>query len=394
MYQSAVPGASVIDSLVLAEIGAVLIFLGLAALLATALRFSVVPIFLLTGLAFGEGGLVPLKLSDNFLTLGAQMGAILLLLLLGLEYSATELIDGIKQNKSLGIVDLVLNFLPGVLVGIVLGWGYVGAMALGGITYVSSSGIASQFIRDGKLQKAGSTKKAIGILVVEDLFLAPYLPILSAVVSSIGVITGLVTISAALVLTGAVLLFSARGGHIRHIGLMLGDSSSLLLTVFGSTLLAAGLASYIGFSGVVAAFLVGLLLTGDVAIVARVRLAPLRDLFAAIFFLFFGLRTDPAQIPPVLIISLLLAAIGIFTKYLTAKWAARGSNDSVMAIAALIIPRGEFSIVIAGLTSTLAFNNKLQAITITYVLATTIFGSILIRKLEKIPMHGQFIRDY
>jgi len=383
MYQSVASVAPSIDGLVLAEIGAILIFLGLAALLATALRFSVVPIFLLSGLAFGEGGVVPLKLSDNFLTLGAQMGAILLLLLLGLEYSAAELIGGVKERKSLGIIDLVLNFLPGALLAIALGWGYVGAMALGGITYVSSSGIASQFIRDGQLQKMGSTKKAIGILVVEDLFLAPYLPILSAVISSIGVITGLMTISVALVITGAVLLFSARGGHIPHTRLMLDDSTTLLLTVFGSTLLAAGLATYIGFSGAVAAFLVGLLLTGDVAIVARVRLAPLRDLFAAIFFLFFGLRTDPAEIPPVLIISLLLAAVGIFTKYLTAKWAARNSNDSVMAIAALLIPRGEFSIVIAGLTSTLAFNDRLQAITITYVLATTIFGSILIRKLGK-----------
>ena len=382
MYQLTAPASS-IDALVLAEIGAILIFLGLAALLATALRFSVVPIFLLSGLAFGEGGIVPLRLSDDFLTLGAQMGAILLLLLLGLEYSAAELISGVKERRSLGIIDLVLNFLPGALVATVLGWGYVGAMALGGITYVSSSGIASQFIRDAKLQKFGSTRKAIGILVVEDLFLAPYLPILSAAISAIGVITGLVTISAALVLTGVVLLFSARGGHIPHSGLVLGDSATLLLTVFGSTLLAAGLASYIGFSGAVAAFLVGLLLTGDVAIVARVRLAPLRDLFAAIFFLFFGLRTDPAQIPPVLTISILLAAIGIFTKYLTAKWAARKSNDSALAIAALIIPRGEFSIVIAGLTSTLAFNDKLQAITITYVIITTIVGSILIRKLGK-----------
>ncbi len=382
MYRSAISAPS-IDGLVLAEIGGILIFLGLAALLATVLRFSVVPIFLLVGLAFGEGGIIPLKLSDNFLTLGAQMGAILLLLLLGLEYSAAELIGEVKQRKSLGIIDLLLNFLPGAFVAIALGWGYVGAMALGGITYVSSSGIASQFIRDGKLQKRGSTRKAISILVIEDLFLAPYLPILSAAISSIGVITGLVTISGALIVTGVVLLFSARGNRIPHTPLMLGDSAALLLTVFGSTLLAAGLASYIGFSGAVAAFLVGLLLTGDIAVVARVRLAPLRDLFAAIFFLFFGLRTDPAEIPPVLIISLLLAAVGIFTKYLTAKWAARKSNDSVMAIAALLIPRGEFSIVIAGLTSTLAFNSRLQAITITYVLITTIFGSILIRKLGK-----------
>ena len=73
------------DGLVLGELGAVLIGLGIAALIATRIRLSVVPIFLLAGLFFGEGGIFALELSDDFLDLGAQWGAILLLLLLGLE---------------------------------------------------------------------------------------------------------------------------------------------------------------------------------------------------------------------------------------------------------------------------------------------------------------------
>jgi len=73
------------DGLVLGELGSVLIGLGIAALIATRIRLSVVPIFLLAGLFFGEGGIVALELSDEFLDLGAQWGAILLLLLLGLE---------------------------------------------------------------------------------------------------------------------------------------------------------------------------------------------------------------------------------------------------------------------------------------------------------------------
>jgi CPA2 family monovalent cation:H+ antiporter-2 len=372
------------DGLVLGELGSVLLGLGIAAYIASRIRLSVVPIFLLAGLFFGNGGIVALDLSDEFLDLGAQWGAILLLLLLGLEYSAQELFESVKKRKSLGAVDLVVNFLPGAALGFILGWGFLGALTLGGITYVSSSGIASQFIKDSRLESRESTRRAVGVLVIEDLFLAPYLPVLSALLASLGVATGLISISIALIVTGIALLIGARGFHIPHAPLVMGDSATLLLTVFGSALLASGVATYLGFSGAVAAFLVGLLLTGDVAIVARVRLAPLRDLFSAIFFLFFGLSVDPADIPSVLIPASVLALIGVFTKWVTAWWAVRDlqEDNAIWRTAVLLIPRGEFSMVIAGLAATSLFAVELQALTLTYVILTTLFASIIMRTVH------------
>lgn len=371
------------DGLVLGELGSVLVGLGIAAFVATRLRISVVPIFLLAGLFFGNGGIVSLDLSDEILDLGAQWGAILLLLLLGLEYSAEELFDSVKKRKSLGLVDLVVNFLPGIACGFLLGWGLLGALTLGGITYVSSSGIASQFIKDSRLDGLESTKRAVSVLVIEDLFLAPYLPVLSALLASLGFLTGLISISIALIITGIALLIGARGFHIPHAPLVMGDSATLLLTVFGSALVASGAATYFGFSGAVAAFLIGLLLTGDVAIVARVRLAPLRDLFAAIFFLFFGLSIDPADIPGVLLPAMLLAVVGAATKWITAWWAAREMREenATWKVAALLIPRGEFSMVIAGLAASTVFSVELQALTLTYVILTTLMASVILRVL-------------
>ncbi|MBU3692826.1 MAG: cation:proton antiporter [Candidatus Nanopelagicaceae bacterium] len=365
------------DGLVLGELGSVLVGLGLAVYLASRLRFSVVPIFLIAGLFFGNGGIVDLSFSDNFLNLGAQWGAILLLLMLGLEYSAEELFDSVKQRKSLGFVDLVLNFMPGLIFGFILGWGWMGALALGGITYVSSSGIAAQFIKDLRLEANESTKRAVSVLVIEDLFLAPYLPILSAVLASLGAVSGLISVSIALIITGIALLIGARGIHIPHAPLIMGDTATVLLTVFGSALLASGVATYYGFSGAVAAFLVGLLLTGDVAIVARVRLAPLRDLFSAIFFLFFGLSTNPADIPQVFIPALILSFIGVGTKWLTAWWAVRDLQEekATLRAAVLLTPRGEFSMVIAGLAATTSFSVELQTLTLTYVILTTLAAS-------------------
>lgn len=377
--------ASTDTGLILAEIGGVLLFLGIASFFAARFKVSAVPIFLLAGLLLGNGGVIPLSLSDDFLDLGAQWGAILLLLLLGLEYTAGELIGTLRERRSLGIFDLVVNFLPGALIALIVGWGLVGALVLGGITYVSSSGIATQFIKDAKWQKLESTKRAVATLVVEDLFLAPYLPVLSAITAGVALATGLISISVALVITGAVLFFSARGGRIPHGAVMLGDSATLLLMVFGAALAASGLATLIGFSGAVAAFLVGLLLTGDLAVVARVRLAPLRDLFASIFFLFFGLGTDPRDVVPVLIPALILALFGIASKVLTAWWSVRDVREprKVQRAATLLVARGEFSIVIAGLAGSLAFGDQLQAMTITYVIFTAIVASWLLRSETK-----------
>ena len=369
------------DGLVLGEIGSVLVLLGVASFLASKFKFSSVPIFLGAGLFFGNGGIVELNLSDDFLNLGAQIGAILLLLLLGLEYSAGELVETVKERRSLGIMDVLINGIPGALFGLLMGWGLVGALVLGGITYVSSSGIAAQLIKDGRLNGLTSTKRAISVLVIEDLFLAVYLPILSALIASVALVTGLISISMALVIAGGALILAARGIHIPHAPIIMGDSATLLLTVFGAALLASGLATYIGFSGAVAAFLVGLILTGDVAIVARVRLAPLRDLFAAIFFLFFGLQTDPSDIPAVLVPALLLTLIGVLSKWVTAWWAMKDAEEEhgVRRVAALLIPRGEFSIVIAGLAGSTTFAAELESLTITYVILTTVVASLLIR---------------
>jgi CPA2 family monovalent cation:H+ antiporter-2 len=332
-------------------------------------------------LVLGTGGLLRLDLSDNFLSVGAQIGAILLLLLMGLEYSAKELLTGFREQRTLGLFDLVVNFVPGSLCALILEWGWTGALALGGISYVSSSGIAMQFIRESRWQRLTSTRHTINILVMEDLVLAPLLPILSAFGSGVGLLTGFISISVALIVTGGAIIYSARGGHIPYAPIILGDSATLLLVVFGSALLASGVATYIGFSGAVAAFLVGLLMTEDLAIVARVRLAPLRDLFSAIFFLFFGLRIDPAKVPSILLPALALTAVGIGTKFLTAWWATKNAQESGirLRVTGLLVPRGEFSLVIAGLTASTFFGEKIQLITITFVILTTFIGSILVR---------------
>ena len=380
MFEAA-SSTSMNDTFILGELGSVLLVLGIVSYFASKFKFSVVPIFLVGGLFFSEGGFASLNFSEDFLELGAQIGGILLLLLLGLEYTADELLDSVKRRRSVGFVDAIFGFSPGVLVGFLLGWGYIGALILGGVSYVSSSGIATQFIRDGNLKSLVSSKVAISILVVEDVVLAGYLPILAAASAGLGLVNGLISFTVALCIVGGALLLASKGVHIKKSSLWFEDSMSLVLAVFGAALLAAGVAGLVGFSGAVAAFLVGLMLTGDFAELARVRLAPLRDIFAAIFFLFFGLSSNPGDLPKVVVPALVLLILSLVGKWVTAWWASRNESEDKMTgrVFLLLTPRGEFSIIIAALSSGLSFSDYLQSLTILYVILSSFIGSVLLR---------------
>ncbi|MFZ9926747.1 MAG: cation:proton antiporter [Candidatus Nanopelagicaceae bacterium] len=382
MPQTLTAGATeVVDNLVLLEIGGVLLLLGTIAFIAARIALSAVPLFLALGLAFGQGGVAPLELSAQFLNTGAQIGAILLLLLMGLEYSAREISETFRSSKSVILLDLIINGIPGALIALVLGWGLQGALLLGGITYVSSSGIASELIRESGWARSQVAKRTIAVLVSEDLILAPYLPLLTSTVLGVGLISGLISVSVALVITGFILLISVKRENFFSQVFRRYSASALLLTVFGSALVAAGAAGLAGFSGAIAAFLVGLLLTGEVATAVRTRLAPLRDFFAAIFFIFFGLSVDPSEIVKVLPLALLITVLGGAGKFFIGWWTARDLQDpmSWRRVGSFLIPRGEFSVIIAGFSTTLAFTSEIKALTISYVIATTLTASLLLR---------------
>lgn len=373
--------SSWVESMALAEIGLVLLGLGIAAFIAVRVKLSVVPFYLVIGLSLGEGGIYPLTLSETFLNTGAQLGAILLLLMLGLEHSGPNLASAFMERKSIGAIDFALNAIPGAIIGFWLGWGILGAVVLGGITYVSSSGIASQMMKETGWQRSEVSRRVTTVLVLEDLTLAPYLPLLTTLVAGAGAIAGVLSVTVALLVTALALLISFKGENALGKVLNTQAQGGLLLTVFGAALLAAGSAELIGFSSAVAAFLVGLALTGEVAYAVRLRLAPLRDLFAAVFFLFFGLSVSPLAMIEVLPLALLLTVLGVAGKMYVGWNIAKDMSDgnAWKRAGAFLIPRGEFSIVIAGLAATTTFGGQLQALTITYVLLTSLAASFALR---------------
>jgi len=107
----------------LAEIGAALLLLGLVAFLANKMKFSVVPLYLMIGLALGNGGFIPLSLSEVVFSYRRSNWRDHAFVLLGLEYSAYDLAKSFKERKSAGVIDVIANATPGFLIGFLLGLG-------------------------------------------------------------------------------------------------------------------------------------------------------------------------------------------------------------------------------------------------------------------------------
>ena len=216
--------------------------------------------------------------------------------------------------------------------------------------------------------------------------MALYLPLVTALLAGIGPVRRRPRHWRIAVATVVVVLVVAiRYGHIISRMFAPQDPEALLLGVLGLTLLVAGLAAGLKVSAAVGAFLVGIALSGPVAHHATQLLSPLRDLFAAVFFVFFGLATDPADMPPVLLPALALAVVTMATKVLTGYLAARRVGIALPGrwrTGLALMPRGEFSIVIAGLavTSTgVAIEPQLAPLATAYVLITVVTGPMLAR---------------
>ena len=373
-------GTSATTNLALLELGLVFVGLGLLSWLAAKLHISSVPLFLLAGLSLGKGGIAPLALSEDFLNLGAEIGALLLLLVMGFEYSAQDLVGTLRSKWALGLVDVVVNSVPAAMLALVLGFGPLGAVAFAGIMFVSSSGIASQLIRESGWSKSNVAKRATSILVFEDIVLAPYLPILAAAALGLSAIGGLISVGIALVVTIAV-FFIGMGRELPGFrALAHSGPGPLLLLTFGVALAISGGANLAGFSGVIAAFLFGLLLTGDVAETLRSRFAPLRDVFSAVFFLFFGLSIAAVDVLAVLPIALVFAVFGVAGKFYVGWLMGRDLSDPFAwrRIGAFLSSRGEFSMIIAAtVAASVPFAAK--EITLGVVVLTSLFSTLAIR---------------
>jgi monovalent cation:H+ antiporter-2, CPA2 family len=374
-------GSTIHDlSRVLVELGLVVIGLAILARIASRWAFSAIPLYLLAGLAFGNGGLAPLNVSADFIHIGAEIGVLLLLFMLGLEYTGGELVENLQGGFPAAIVDLAMNFTPGLIAGLILRWKPLAAVLLGGVTYVSSSGVIAKVLADLRRLENPETPAVLAILVMEDLAMAIYLPIVAVLLAGGGPAGMALSVFLAVASVSLVLLIAVKYGHTLSRLVAHESDEIILLTTFGTILIVAGVSQWLHVSAAIGAFLVGIAVSGPMTEQTRRLLAPLRDLFAATFFFFFGLQIDPATLPPVLLFAVLLGGVTTLTKVLTGYWAAqRAGLDRRGRVRAglTLVARGEFSIVIAGIGTGL--EPQLGPLAAAYVLFLAVLGPILTR---------------
>jgi monovalent cation:H+ antiporter-2, CPA2 family len=370
------------DGLDLLELGLVLLGLAVLARLAGRFGVSTIPLYLIAALAFGQGGLLPLVKTRAFVGVGAEIGLILLLFMLGLEYSARELTTTLRSSRRAGLIDLALNFPPGFLAGLAFGWGVVPAAFLGGVTYVSSSGVAAKLLHDLGRMRNRETPVVVSVLVLEDLAMALYLPVLAILVAD-GDPTTAVALAVGAVAGVIVFLLVARRVDVGLSRLIFSHSDeALLLSILGFAVVVAGIAQLGSASAAVGALLAGIAVSGPAARSARNLLAPLRDLFAAIFFAFVGLSVDPATLPVQAVPAFVLAALTAGGKVLTGWWSARRlgvDRSGRLRAGTMLIARGEFSIAIAGLGVAAGLAPRLASLTVAYVIILAIAGPLIAR---------------
>jgi monovalent cation:H+ antiporter-2, CPA2 family len=222
------------------ELGLVVLGLALLARIASRWGFSAIPFYLLGGLAFGNGGLAPLNVSAGFIHIGAEIGVLLLLFMLGLDYTGEQLRGNLRGGLPAGAADLALNFPPGFIAGLLLGWKPLAAVLLGGVTYISSSVVIAKVPAELRRLHCPETPVVLPILVLEDLAMAVYLPLVAVLLAGGSTVKMALSVAVAVAMVFLVILIAVRFGK-RLSGFAAHHSDEIiLLTTFGTVLLVAG----------------------------------------------------------------------------------------------------------------------------------------------------------
>lgn len=342
-----------------------------------------IPLFMLAGVLLGPNtpGIDVVAHPEDF-ALVAAIGLVLLLFYLGLEFSLGDLIDGGTKLLGSGALYIALNVGGGLLLGMAFGWGFAEALIIAGVVGISSSAIVTKLLVELRRLANPETKLILGVIVVEDVFLALYLAALQPLLSDAsGAGAALWAFGKALIFLIALTAFARWGGRL--VGRVLGNADDELLTIafLGLALLTAGLAEEAGVSDAIGAFMIGMVIASS-PVAGRVErlVLPLRDAFAAAFFFTFGLTVDPGDVASVAVPVVAAAALTLVLAVL-AGWSVGRLNDlrpkGAANLALTLVSRGEFALILVSLAIPAGLDERLAPFAAGYVLILALGGPLL-----------------
>ncbi|MFI7384757.1 cation:proton antiporter [Streptomyces sp. NPDC049813] len=341
-----------------------------------------IPLFILAGILLGPHTPGVVLVDDpHELEMLSALGLVLLLFYLGLEFHLDDLKAGGRKMAVAGATYLALNVGAGLGFGFALGWGTSEALVLAGVLGISSSAIVTKVLVDTGRLGNPETRPILGIIVVEDIFLALYLAALQPILS------GADSLGAAVLDGGKafgfllLLALAARFGT-RVVGTLFRtkDDELLVISFLGAAVFVAGVSEWFGVADAIGAFMVGLML-GATASGERIRalVHPLRDAFGAIFFFGFGLSIDPGDLPGVVGPVLVAVAVTLVMNVAAGVGVARVYGFGVGAaanVSATLLARGEFALILGTMAAGAGLDERLAPFIAGYVLVLAVLGPL------------------
>jgi CPA2 family monovalent cation:H+ antiporter-2 len=358
--------------------------------LARRVGLPAIPVYMVVGvLASPHTELFPLDFQAADVRLVAVFGLLLLLFSLGLEFDQEEFFGNLNRLLISGGSYVAINLGAGIAFGFWVGWGTREALIIAGMTATSSSAIVTKLLIELRRLANDETPMILGVTVIEDIFIAIYLAIISAALSGA---TGFWPIVLRLAIDFAfiVAMFSIARWGSRHVARMLRTKDDELFTIlfFGLAVVFGGIGELIGVTDAIGAFLIGVVL-GSTRYHSRIDrvTVPLRDIFAAFFFLNFGLDLDIAKFPEVTWVVLAAVALTVVLNFGASQLIAwLNKLDVTAGINTFVIlqNRGEFVLILATLAVGAGLDPRLTPFAGLYVLIMAIFGPLVAANSERI----------
>ncbi|WP_239614843.1 cation:proton antiporter [Cohnella mopanensis] len=381
------------DHIVL-EVGLAIALIALAGLLSAKFRFSVIPFYILVGMAVGPHSVELWHFDFRFIESApliefmGRLGVLFLLFYLGLEFSVGRLIKSGRSIAVGGTIYIAINFTLGLAFGWAAGFPFQETLVVAGITTISSSAIVAKVLVDLKRTANSETEMILGIIMFEDVFLAVYISILSGLVLSGSASVWGVALSAliALVFMLALLIIGRKAVPLLNKVLDIRSNELFGLVIFAGLFLVAGFSETIHVAEAIGALLIGLVLA-ETAHMKRIEklILPFRDFFGAIFFFSFGLTIDPTTLGGAVWLSLAAVVVTLFGNFTAGMLAGRSAGLSPKAsvnIGFTIVARGEFSIIMANIAKAGGLLPIIQPFAALYVLILAILGPLLTKETK------------
>jgi CPA2 family monovalent cation:H+ antiporter-2 len=381
------------------DLATVMLIAGLTTVIFQRLRQPVVLGYIIAGVLVGPYTFPVVFIHDEqtIRTL-SELGMILLLFALGLEFSLKKLREVGGAALVAAVCEIVLMLWLGYEIGRFFGWSSMDALFLGAMLSMSSTTIIMKALDDLNLKRERFAQLMFGILIVEDVLAIVLMALLTGIASTGGLeaseamgAVGRLTLFMAVSLVVGLLLVPRVVDYIAAVS----RDDVLLVAVLGLCFGFCLLVTEMGYSVALGAFMIGAIV-GESQSVERVEriIGPVRDMFSAVFFVAIGMLIDPAMLKQYWLPILVVTAVVIVGKVLTCSFgtfvAGNGGRTSLrvgMGLAQI----GEFSFVIASLGLTLKVTSGfLYPVAVAVSALTTFLTPYLIRSSD--PLAGALSR--